>query len=69
MARPLRIECPDALYHLTSRGDRQEDIFLGQKRDSPFIQTVPLCFPLLDKGGVAAAGHVHAGAGMSRAIL
>ena len=28
MARPLRIEYAGALYHVTSRGDRQEDIFL-----------------------------------------
>ncbi len=27
MARPLRIEFPDAVYHVTSRGDRQESIF------------------------------------------
>ena len=27
MARPLRLEFPGALYHLTSRGNRQEDIF------------------------------------------
>ena len=27
MARPLRLEFSGALYHLTSRGDRQEDIF------------------------------------------
>ncbi len=27
MARPLRIEYPNALYHVTSRGDRREDIF------------------------------------------
>ena len=27
MARPLRIEYPGALYHLTARGDGQEDIF------------------------------------------
>ncbi|VAW78783.1 hypothetical protein MNBD_GAMMA12-3925 [hydrothermal vent metagenome] len=27
MARPLRIEYPGALYHITSRGDRQEDIY------------------------------------------
>ncbi len=26
MARPLRIEFPGALYHVTSRGDRQEPI-------------------------------------------
>jgi len=28
MARPLRIEYPGALYHVTSRGDRREDIFV-----------------------------------------
>lgn len=28
MARPLRIEFSGALYHVTSRGDRQEDIFV-----------------------------------------
>ncbi|MDA8328747.1 MAG: transposase [Betaproteobacteria bacterium] len=29
MARPLRLEFAGALYHVTSRGDRQEDIFLN----------------------------------------
>ena len=29
MARPLRIELPGALYHVTSRGDRREDIYLN----------------------------------------
>lgn len=28
MARPLRIEVPDGLYHVTSRGDRREEIYL-----------------------------------------
>ncbi len=27
MARPLRIEFPGAIYHVTSRGDRREPIF------------------------------------------
>ena len=27
MSRPLRLEFPDALYHVTSRGDRREDIY------------------------------------------
>ena len=27
MARPLRLEFPHARYHVTSRGDRREDIF------------------------------------------
>jgi REP element-mobilizing transposase RayT len=27
MSRPVRIEFPNALYHVTARGDRREDIF------------------------------------------
>lgn len=27
MTRPLRLEFPNALYHVTSRGDRREAIF------------------------------------------
>lgn len=30
MVRPLRIEFPGALYHVTSRGDRCEDIYLDE---------------------------------------
>ena len=29
MARPLRLELAGALYRITSRGDRREDIFLS----------------------------------------
>ena len=31
MARPLRIEYPGAIYHVTSRGDRREDIYLDDE--------------------------------------
>lgn len=31
MARPLRIELAGGLYHVTSRGDRREDIFLDEE--------------------------------------
>jgi putative transposase len=27
MSRPLRLEFPNALYHVTSRGDRREPIY------------------------------------------
>lgn len=30
MARPLRIELAGGLYHITSRGDRREDIYYGE---------------------------------------
>lgn len=31
MARPLRLEFSGALYHVTSRGDRREDIYEDDK--------------------------------------
>ena len=31
MARPLRLEFPGAIYHLTSRGDRREPIYEGDE--------------------------------------
>ena len=39
MARPLRIEFPGALYHITSRGDGQEDIYLGDE-DRQMFQAI-----------------------------
>ncbi len=38
MARPLRIEYPGALYHLTSRGDGREDIFLDDRDRERFLK-------------------------------
>lgn len=37
MARPLRIEFPGALYHLTSRGDRREAIFADDQDRATFL--------------------------------
>ncbi|TLS77970.1 transposase [Mariprofundus erugo] len=37
MSRPLRIEYPGALYHLTARGNRQDEIFLGDEDRSVFL--------------------------------
>ena len=31
MARPLRLEFPSELYHLTSRGDRREAIYRDEE--------------------------------------
>src|SRR6056297_649547 len=38
MSRPLRIEFPGALYHITSRGDRREDIFLSDEDREVFLE-------------------------------
>ena len=38
MARPLRIEFPGALYHVTARGDRQEAIFDDDRDRQAFLK-------------------------------
>jgi len=40
MARPLRIEFPGALYHVTSRGDRRESIYEDDKDRLIFLCTL-----------------------------
>ena len=37
MARPLRIEFPGAIYHVTSRGDRREPIFIDDADRSMWL--------------------------------
>jgi len=38
MSRPLRIEFSNALYHITSRGNRREDIYLDDEDRNAFLQ-------------------------------
>ncbi len=40
MARPLRIEFPGAVYHVTARGDRQESIFEDDADRQLFLETI-----------------------------
>ena len=40
MSRPVRIEFPDALYHVTSRGDRREAIFDDDQDRRSFLSTL-----------------------------
>ena len=40
MARPLRIEFPGAVYHVTSRGDRREPIFVDDEDRRSFLDVV-----------------------------
>ncbi len=40
MPRKLRVEYPGAMYHLMSRGDRREDIFLDDVDRQDFIKTL-----------------------------
>ncbi|MDD5013970.1 MAG: hypothetical protein PHW73_02565 [Atribacterota bacterium] len=36
MARPLRIQFPGALYHITARGNAKQNIFLNKDDFSDF---------------------------------
>jgi len=38
MARPLRIEFEGAVYHVTSRGNAREDIFLDDEDREEFLE-------------------------------
>ena len=40
MARPLRIEFPGTLYHVTSRGDRREPIYEDDADREQFLATL-----------------------------
>ena len=40
MARPLRLEIAGGLYHVTSRGDRREDIFLDDTERERWLTTL-----------------------------
>lgn len=40
MARPLRLEYPGALYHVTARGDRREDIFTQDEDRTEFLSVL-----------------------------
>jgi len=40
MPRQLRVEYPGAIYHVMSRGDRREDIFLNDVDRQDFIKTL-----------------------------
>jgi putative transposase len=42
MARPLRIEYPGALYHITSRGNARQDIFLDESDYLEFLNVLSL---------------------------
>ena len=37
MARPLRLEYPGAVYHITSRGNARNDIFIGDNDREDFL--------------------------------
>jgi hypothetical protein len=40
MARPLRIELAGGLYHVTSRGDRREDIYFSDDDRQTWLEVL-----------------------------
>jgi putative transposase len=42
MTRPLRVEFPGAIYHVTSRGDGREDIFVDESDRRQFLALLGL---------------------------
>jgi len=45
MARPWRIQFPDAIYHVTSRGNNRQDIFLDNQDKQLFLDTLAAAVP------------------------
>ncbi|MCK5831859.1 MAG: hypothetical protein KAH20_16315 [Methylococcales bacterium] len=48
MARSLRVEFSGALYHVTSRGDRREDIYLKDEDPGLFMTLLKECSDLFN---------------------
>jgi len=62
MSRPLRIEFPHALYHLTSRGNRREAIFLDDADCEAFLDVLAQCCERMDAAVYAyclMGNHYH----------
>ncbi len=62
MSRPLRIECPGALYHVTARGDRREAIFEDDADRIAFLAVIAQAFLRFDARMLAyclMGNHYH----------
>jgi putative transposase len=62
MSRPLRIEFPGAVYHVTSRGDRREAIYLGDADRRNWLDVLALGLARFDAQALAyclMGNHYH----------
>jgi REP element-mobilizing transposase RayT len=62
MSRPLRIEFPGAIYHVTSRGDRREPIFDDDADRRVFLEVVGAALDRFDACALAyclMGNHYH----------
>lgn len=62
MTRPLRIEFPGALYHITSRGDRRESIFADDEDRAALLCTA------MGSGLQFEVPHLERGASISPCV-
>ena len=58
MARPLRIEFPGALYHVTSRGNARQRVFRDDEDREMFLAT--LAWVVNPKNGVTSCNMILA---------
>lgn len=62
MSRPLRLEFPGALYHVTARGDRREPIFEDDEDRQALLEIFALALERFDAGCLAYClmpNHYH----------
>lgn len=62
MARPLRIEFPGAVYHVTSRGDRREPIFVDDDDRQALLEVLGAALARFDACALAwclMGNHYH----------
>ena len=62
MARPLRIEFPGGVYHVTSRGDRREPIFVDDRDRARLIAVLAQAMERFDARVLAyclMGNHYH----------
>ena len=62
MARPLRVEFPGAVYHVTARGNRHEGIFVDDEDRQALLKVVAQALSRFDAEALAyclMANHYH----------
>ena len=62
MTRPLRVEYPDAYYHVINRGNSQEEIFLNDRDKEKFLEYLEKAaerFSIIFHGYCLMSNHYH----------
>ena len=62
MIRPLRVEYPDAFYHVINRGNYQEKIYLNDRDKEKFLEYLEKAaerFSIIFHGYCLMSTHYH----------